>query len=352
MTHHDAQLSESLDYLVAAHQTGQPLPPVPAELADEAALARQLLALAETMQPGEMDIPILFAQPDFLPRNGSRPLQISPSVPGHGRQLPRNNPNLRRVALPALLLVAIVSMILVNPTVRALAQDVLQLFQRSESDLIEVRLSPIASTAAPAATFSPATDTASVLATQATAMPEAKTVEASTAVPPSTLDSNFPLTLGEAAVEAGFPIRTPADLPAGFEFRGARFDANRQAVEQYFVFVGQTTGPVLTAQFILAQQPGAFDSLIGPSAAIDPVTVGDWPGEYVAGGWLYKPSGTQVESDGTVVQQFSWEQTLVPLQTLRWAEDGYFFEIAFIGSDTQAGYLVRDDLVSIASSLR
>jgi hypothetical protein len=188
--------------------------------------------------------------------------------------------------------------------------------------------------------------------TQAEIVVQASDVEPTpTAEAPRTLDEKFPLTLGEASAEAGYAVQMLGILPEGFEFRGARFEADRQAVQQYFVLAAHT-GPVIASQFTLVQQPGPFDSLIGPSAEVELVTIGEVPGEYVAGGWSYNPSGTLTEADGTIVQQFRWEQTMVPLQRVRWAKDGFFFELAFIGSDTQDGYLVADELVALAASVR
>ncbi|MCC6187666.1 MAG: hypothetical protein IT318_01420 [Anaerolineales bacterium] len=352
MTSSDERLSEALDTYITAHQNGYPLPPVSSEAMEEAALAGQLLALAGAIQTDEMQLPALFARPASLSNNHKRPVQASLHTWWHGRRFTRKSPKVRRFAIPMLLLVALVSIVLASPDARALAQGILRFFQRSESDIVEVRLPPAPPTTLPAPATASATVDDSISATQAEIVPEATTIDTvPTFVPPSTVDDRFPLTLGEAAAEAGFPIKVPTYLPDGFEFRGARYDATRQAVEQYFVFAVQTTGPVMTAQFTLVQQPNAFDSLIGPSATIETVTIGGSPGEYVAGGWLYKPSGTQAESDGTVVQQFTWEPTMVPLQTLRWAEGGYYYEMAFIGSDTQGGYLVMEKLVSIASNM-
>ncbi|MCC6189042.1 MAG: hypothetical protein IT318_08400 [Anaerolineales bacterium] len=352
MTLTDEQLGAAVDALITARQNGQSHHPVPLEVTEEVVLADQLLALAEQMQPDDVKLPTVSAQPISLSGNHRRPTRNWLRVPRENRPMPRAILGLRQVALSALVLLALASAILISPGARALAQDILQFFQRSESDTIEVRLTPISTSPLPQPTDAPTTAEVPPVLT-----PEENVIEVTRVEPtptlegPLTLDEDFPLTLDEAATEAGFPTRAPTSLPEGFEFRGTRYDANRQAIEQYYVFASHT-GEVVTPQFTLIQQPGPFDSLIGPSATIDPVTIGDIPGEYVAGGWLYKPSGTQVEADGTIVQQFTWERTMVPLQTLRWAKDGFYFEIAFIGSDTHDGFVAQEALVLIAASVR
>jgi hypothetical protein len=352
MSHSEEQLGATLDALIAAQQKGQSPVPVPAEVAEEAVLADQLLQLAEQVQPDEVEVAAMSVQPATVVGNHRRPARTWLSVPWDQRRMLPGWLGLRRLALPGLVLLALVLAVLANPGTRALAQDILQFFRRSDSDTTEVRLTSVPPSPLPPSTDAPATVEGPPAVTATASGAEATRVEpAPSAEAPRTLDAEFPLTLGEAAAEAGYSVQVPTLLPEGFEFRGARFDVDRQAIEQYFALAAHT-GPVMTPQFTLIQQSGPFDSLIGPSAVIDSVTVGDVPGEYVAGGWLYNPTGTLTEADGTVVQQFVWERTMVPLQTLRWALGGFFFELAFIGSDTQYGYLDTEDLVALAASVR
>lgn len=352
MAYTDEQLGEALDALIAARQSGQSPLSVPSEVSDEAALANHLLTLAEHMLPFAAGSLAMSTPPVALSTNHLRRTRSWLQLSGEGRSMPRAGVGLRRLVLVALVVLTLGFAAFAIPETRALAQDILQLFRRADSDTIEVILTPTPSSPLPQPTDASTTAEATPASTQVEVATVAAVVEPTPiSAGPGTLDANYPLTVEEAAAAAGFPVQAPISLPNGFEFRGARLDANHQAVEQYFVLAAHS-GPFVVPQFTLVQQPGPFDSLIGPSAVIDLLMIGATPGEYVAGGWLYEPSGTEVDADGTVVQQFTWEQTMVPLQTLRWTRDAFYFEIAFIGSDTQAGYLAAEDLVAVAVSLR
>lgn len=352
MAYTDEQLGEALDALITARQNGQSPPSVPSEVSDEAALANHLLTWAQQMQPHEAELLAMSTPPAALSTNHRRRTRSWLRLSREGRSMPVAGVGLRRLAPVVLVVLTLGLAVFAIPKTRALAQDILQLFRRAGSDTIEVILTPTPSSPLPQPTVVSTTAEATPASTQSEVATVAAGVEPTPiSAGPRTLDANYPLTVEEAAAAAGFPVQAPNSLPDGFEFRGARYDVNHQAVEQYFVLAAHS-GPYVVPQFRLVQQPGPFDSLIGPSAVIDLLMIGATPGEYVAGGWLYEPSGTEVNADGTVVQQFTWEQTMVPLQTLRWTRDAFYFEIAFIGSDTQAGYLVADDLVAVAASLR
>lgn len=325
MTYSDEERSVVLDHLITACQNGQAHPHVPSLALEEAALAERLLTIAENIQPYEFP-PSLWSS--VLSDRGGQPIDVGPSVRRNGRHLPPQSANPRWLAVPAFVVAVLLLAVLAIPGARALAQDVILLFQRSDSDTLVIHLAP----------------TPRGLAPQPTDMFTASEG-------PLALDSNYPLTLDQASAEAGFRVQTPATIPQGFEFRGARYNSNGPAVEQYFVF-SEHIGPTLTPQFTFIQQPVSFTDPIGPSATVELVNVGEFLGEYVSGGWLYKPTGTQVEPDGSLKQEFTWERTMVPLQTLRWAQNGHFFEIAYVASDTQEGHLLMQDLIDLAASVR
>lgn len=58
-----------------------------------------------------------------------------------------------------------------------------------------------------------------------------------------------------------------------------------------------------------------------------------------------------IEVDNSV-KPFRWEKTMVAAKALGWTSDGFLIELSIVGSDTEPGYLSRDDLVGRPESMR
>ncbi len=156
----------------------------------------------------------------------------------------------------------------------------------------------------------------------------------------------------ETAEEAvGFNAQQPFPLPEGYIFSEVTADTEKRAISLTYLGLPTNSG-VVTPRFTVTQRLTPFEFPIAPSAEIVSLEVNGLPAQYVAGGWLhvdYTPEG-----EGEFVDRsekfFQWEKSMVPIQVLRWIENGYYFEVSFMGSGTVPGFLVMEDLVAIAES--
>jgi hypothetical protein len=150
----------------------------------------------------------------------------------------------------------------------------------------------------------------------------------------------------DAEKAVGFEAKMPSSLPKGYVLDEIRVNVSEEVLTIFYRGPGNQT-PVMTPLMFLTQRRSPFDDLVGPSAAIEELNIAGERAEYVEGGWMY------VESAGAgEVKEFRWEETSVPAQSLRWMADGFYFGLSFVGSDTQPGFLGREDLIRVAESLR
>jgi hypothetical protein len=151
----------------------------------------------------------------------------------------------------------------------------------------------------------------------------------------------FNLTMSEAESLAGFEIKTPASDPKEFQLLGATYDELREAIILHYAT--PSDGLVLR---ISQQHLDPDYQSIGPEAVIELVEIGAYSGEFVAGGWMIP----EVESGADAPTQAVWDAK-VKLQTLRWSDGEFLFEIILAGRAGQPGYLDRDGLIALAKSL-
>lgn len=208
---------------------------------------------------------------------------------------PMNAPQIHRmprIVLVSLIAIALLAMVFVAPSVRTLAQSIMQFFTRADADVLPPQ-------------------------TTSEVPPEARRV----------------LSVTEAEGQAGFDILTPASLPEGFRFLGASYTPETQAVVQQF-------GPAPDEiRLSIAQQPFTcredcdLCGVVGASAPVEAVQIGSVSGEYVEGVWVLTENGSVWQNDPY-------------LKTLRWQSEGMAFELIFMGDD-----LAKNDLIAIAESL-
>jgi hypothetical protein len=155
----------------------------------------------------------------------------------------------------------------------------------------------------------------------------------------------FPLTIAEAESAAGFDILEPTWLPESLSFDGAVFESSQwgersqDTVRTFYSF-----GPRLESNGIVLRQ-GPIKSieacdicdLVGSSAQVESVQIGDTTGEYAVGVWKADDAGNWIWSDDP------W------LQTLRWQEDDIAFELLYMGPPEE---ITKADLIAIAESLQ
>jgi len=213
-----------------------------------------------------------------------------------------------RFTFAVLTMVILLTVALITPQGRALAQSLLQLFVRADKDSYPLQ------------------------AWQMT--PPAQT----------SLESPFKYSVQAAESIAGYDVLSPIEPPTGMVFIGASYDDKFHIVAQAFGRSIDYFELSIWQQPLENYQPCGDISqlcenmlggnLAGASADIQTVQVGDWTGEYVEGVW-------ELTDNGPV-----WNPTPYA-KTLRWKTDTMIFELVYNGVDFS-----RDDLVALAGSIR
>lgn len=217
------------------------------------------------------------------------------------------NQTLARRRLAAAFLLAfllVVTLLFATPQGRALAQGIVNFFTHAESDRLPVQ------------------------PWQQTPLPTQSGPDLS-----SIIDANQPV--AEIEQQAGYDILEPAWLPNILSFKGASLDTEHKIARLFYEYT-DTNGLVLREERFAQTGDCDLCSVVGASAAIERVMVGNSPGEYVQGVWKLTDSGPVWESDPF-------------LQTLRWQANGMAFELLYMGPPDS---ISKADLIAIAESLR
>lgn len=254
--------------------------------------------------------------PEFLPALKSDLLERFPE-----RQI---RPNKSRKLMYACIAAVVVLMIIffATPMGRALAQELVELFQRAENDVEPWY---------PAQTLIAGTATAQYQATLA---------------PDQVIDQGYEATIGSDSVftdwmilalverAAEYDIYEPAYLPDNFELVGTSFDPETGIVRLIYDHDSENS-------LILDQEPVSNNencdlcTELGPSSAISTVQIGDLEGEYIIGSW---------EQDNG---NNSWNSGL-DFQTLRWESDDMVFNLSYQGNPDE---MTKSEMIMIASGL-
>jgi hypothetical protein len=150
------------------------------------------------------------------------------------------------------------------------------------------------------------------------------------------------LSLAEATALAGFDVKEVASVPEGFTLANIHYNAEQKAVTLLYLnrqWLGIT----------LRQEPAAMATpwIIGETAVVETVTIGDNSGEYVRGEWVM--AGTQPDESRFLVQGSVWIAA-GPAQHLRWVDGDMVYTLAT--SPARESGLVLADLLHMAESLR
>jgi hypothetical protein len=168
-----------------------------------------------------------------------------------------------------------------------------------------------------------------------------------TFTPTSTSESpfpelSFPLSIQEAAVTAGFQLKTLTTLPAGVILDGAAYDPTRAAV------LIRYTGEGKTILFTQRENDRLKEyASVGPDATPEIVTVRGVHGEFIPGGWVVQTQSTPQPGLESQTVNLIWENQ-AGMATLRWEENGYVYEIVV----TSLQNISQDEILAIAESMR
>lgn len=213
---------------------------------------------------------------------------------------------LRSVTISAAVLALLAALFFFTPQGRVLAQEITNFFHRAPEDTLPKHSMQIT---------------------------QAPTDQTPTPDPASILDAHA--SVEEVASMAGFKIYQPVLIPDGFIFSGGSFDTKTSIARLFFQSV-ESNGIVLKQQPIGSGEVCDLCGEVGASAEIVEVSINGVRGEYVVGVWKLTDGGTVWDADPY-------------LQTLRWQQDGFAFEIMYMGSPEA---LTMEQMVGIASSLQ
>ncbi|HLF89531.1 MAG TPA: hypothetical protein VI451_11330 [Anaerolineales bacterium] len=170
----------------------------------------------------------------------------------------------------------------------------------------------------------------------------------------------FPLTVSEAATQAGFTVHQPDWVPEGFQLNGAAYDIDQEAV------ILDYHSPIPGKFLRLTQRQTAENRLsvgnIGASAEVQILDIHTSSGEivageYVAGAWRIPSMLDHLQTgqpDMTATMQANWDPN-AKIHMLRWEiadslSGGFLYEI--IHADQTLDTLSAEMLVKIAESMK
>jgi len=212
-----------------------------------------------------------------------------------------------RVAFATLVIIVLLSLAFITPQGQAFAQSILQFFARADQDRYPLQNWQMT----PPAQSSP--------------------------------ESPFNLSVQDAEVLAGYDVLSPVEVPFQMSFLGASYDSQYHITAQAFGRGAENIELSLWQQPLEYYQPCGDISkycdnmlgwnLVGASANLETVQIGDLTGEYVEGTWSLTENGPV------------WDPTPF-VKILRWRTNTMIFELVG-GID-----LGRDDLVTLATGIR
>jgi hypothetical protein len=199
--------------------------------------------------------------------------------------------------------VGVLVIMLITPQGRALAQSILHFFVRTGSDRLPMQ--SFQTTSAPA-----------------TITPDPGYI--------------FDQSISEAEQKAGFKAILPRSIPENLSFQGASYEPEHNIVRLFYSYEDTTNGLVLREERFQTNDDCELCGVVGASAEIRIVQVGDVNGEYVEGVWNLTANGPVWVSDPY-------------LKTLRWQKDGMAFELLYMGPPEE---VTKEKLIAIAESMK
>lgn len=143
----------------------------------------------------------------------------------------------------------------------------------------------------------------------------------------------FPASVSEVETRAAFDVLELATLPDGMTFLGASFDPIYSLVSLSYGYSVDDRRVLVKQQPVNSGEVCDLCGIVGASASVQSVQIGDVTGEYAEGVWELTDNGPVWRDDPY-------------LKTLRWQKDGMAFEIVAMGTE-----LGKDDLVALAASM-
>src|SRR5215212_361184 len=253
-----------------------------------------------------------------------------------------NKTRIKQLVFSALIMAALLTIILVTPQGRAWAQEVTQFFKRINSSTVELSNEQIK----PINDINEPIDLPLVPVFIPTAAPDMAAISGCE-TPQESQSYRCQVALAESKLR--FDLKELPEKPKDWEFQSLSFDKDsRYAVMSYKLDIRHISGASYSS-LRLVQGVGDFSDFTWyknnpweavPANKVEPVSIGQYKGEYVMGSFGMKPGDAAL----------TWfEETRK--QRLIWSEDGHWYLIDFSPSRNVAGTMDKDQLIHLAESL-
>ena len=264
----------------------------------------------------------------FHQRMAQAPWKITPSPTEGAFKMNRKH---RFAGIALLVLVGVVALA-ATPAGKALANEILQFFERAQGNTLPLPpdqiLPPVAS-ATPEPTYALPLQPAEQVT---------RAVETATPAPTPALDADQlqDMDLSAARQYAGFELYQPASLPVDYRLTRILYDSQQQAVSMQYASP-QTVGEF----FQITQGKNLKPFTVGADAPVETVSIGDYSAEFVRGGWFVANGASES----------TWEND-ANVFTLRWQAGEITLSIKFLMNESfSPAYLDREQMLEVARSL-
>jgi hypothetical protein len=246
---------------------------------------------------------------------------VAGKIIGQGEPMNTIKPRrIPRAAFVTLIIIILLALALITPPGRAFAQNILRFFIRTESDAIPVPTSePVnwvdLTPGVPSATMTPPPPMA-VFARECGDFGSAT------------------CTVEQIRSKVDFTVKEPGDIPEGLYYDGAT--GGPDSIYLLYYYENQS-GSLSVTMERWTGDPSPQTGLIGASATVEKVQIGNLTGEYFKGSFVY--------NDGETVAK--WDPNF-GLETLRWVEDGISYTMQYSYPPKVLG---KEGMVALAESM-
>jgi hypothetical protein len=144
----------------------------------------------------------------------------------------------------------------------------------------------------------------------------------------------FPLEVKDAEAWIGFDVLEPVALPQDMTFLGASLDPVLSIISLSFGYSDEDRRILIKQQPVDSAEACDLCGIVGPSASVQSIDIGNVKGEYAEGVWELTESGA------------IWRDNPY-LKTIRWQKNEIAFELIYMGMKHE-----KVDLIRVAESLK
>jgi hypothetical protein len=274
------------------------------------------------------------------PAPGERFYQRMENAPWRtGRALTEGANRMKRrpiISAIVVLVLALAAVLAISPAGKALANEILQFFTRSQSNTVMLppdQVMPVVPTPTP----EPPYDLSLLPAVQVNAQTATPPL-APTLLPPATgqpIQALADIRMAKSLVD--FDLYEPASLPRDYRLTGIQFDSVQQAVILKYASPRAGSGEF----FSVTQGKNLTPFSVGANAQVEKVSLGQAQAEFVRGSW-FTPNGAA---------EATWQND-ANISTLRWQAGEIGISVVFFTNETfSPAYLEKEEMLAVGRSL-